>query len=171
MDRHTASLSPGSLLPCLLLLFLGVAVADEERPPSGEFSGQWNVTGRQQTLEFIDGRQVAITRHRGEVNLKQHDWLPGAFSSTCIGFSDSGTGGVVRCQWVDSADNRLFIEATTKFIEARSLVRGEIVGGSGKYEGISGTVELEAWTYVTPDETESRIYAYTDSLRGTWSFE
>lgn len=139
-------------------------------PSSGEFSGQWTVLGEEQTLAFVDGREVAILRHRGTVNLKQSDGLPRVFFSNCLGFRDSKTSSG-RCEWVDSNEDRLFIETTRELMGADDLVSGEIVGGTGRYSGIRGQIQLRVWMYTAPNKEEGVVQAFTDTLRGSWTFE
>lgn len=160
------------VLTHLALLLLPVVIhADQPLPASGQFTGQWNVTGEQQTMEFMDEREIAITRYRGQVNIKKGDGLPRSFFTECLSFGDTGGSGEARCEWVDSADEQIFIELTSRVVGSKGIVKGEIVGGSGKYHGIRGVFELEAWVYSTSNEEEREVTAYTDSLRGSWTFE
>ncbi len=163
------------LLPAGLaggLIFLaGIAVADSALPLSGEFSGQWSVTGEERSMEFLDNREVSILRHRGEVNLTTRNGLPRAFFSTCLGFSDSAEVGKARCAWEDSRGDRLYIEITSRFLGAKGQVEGKIVGGTGRYAGIHGLMRMDAWLYSSSNKEERDITAFTDSLSGSWTFE
>lgn len=155
------------LLP-LLLCLMG-AGPEEPLPRAGEFQGQWSVTGEEQTMDFLDGRQVSIVRHRGMVNLEKSGGLPRAFFSYCLGFRDTKTS-TARCEWVDSRDERLFIETTRALMGMDDLVTARIVGGTGRYAGIRGEIELRVWIYSAPNKEEGQVQAYSDSLRGSWSF-
>jgi hypothetical protein len=155
-------------LPVLLVL-LG-AGHDTSLPRKGTFSGEWTVLGREDTLDFVDSREVAISRHRGTINLKQTGGLPRTFFSNCLGFRDTKVSSG-RCEWVDANDDKLFIETKRQLMGADDLVRGDIVGGTGRYAGISGTIELRVWVYSAPNEEEGVIQAFTDSLQGSWTFQ
>ena len=155
----------------VLLLLHPAAVPADPLPDSGEFRGQWSVTGEQQSMAFIDGREITLTRYRGEVNIQESDGLGSAFFSQCLSFGDTGKGGSSRCQWVDSRDERIYIEITSRVVESKTLVRGTFVGGTGKYDGIAGSFELEAWIYAASNKEEREVTAYTDNLRGSWFFE
>ena len=155
----------------LLLLLAGAAMGDSALPSAGKFAGQWSVTGNERSMEFVDGRQISILRHRGEVNLTTRNGLPRAFFSTCLGFSDSAEAGKARCTWEDSRGDRLYIEITSRFLGAKGQVQGDIVGGTGRYAGISGLMQMQAWLYASPNKEERDITAFTDSLSGSWTFE
>ena len=152
------------------LLVPAVPCLGDELPAAGDFRGQWNVTGEQQRMDFIDGREITLTRYRGEVNIVESDGLPRAFFAQCLSFGDTGGTGSARCQWIDSQDERIYLELTSRVVESKSYVQGRLVGGTGRYAGISGAFELEAWVYTASNEEEREVTAYTDNLRGNWSF-
>ena len=167
-----ASTTIGSIRKGILLLWslLPVITANaEDLSRSGTFEGQWTVVGEEHEMQFAGGRQVYIVRHRGTVQLEASGELPRAMFSDCLGFGDSKTGATTRCKWTDTAGDHIYSELTaTEVVSHSETGRGKIVDGTGKYRGMQGEFEYEAWVYRAAIEEEGTIHAFTDTLRGEW---
>lgn len=140
----------------VLTLVLAVAFgshAQAQLPKQGTFSATLAVSGTPKAM-FRPGknRHVAIFQHLGVLT---NDAGKGPFhnmSSRCIGMADYQGDPVpikrvgkirVHCIWTDRQGDQIFISGGTDEARLRrpSKAAGNIVGGTGKYNGIEGTYE------------------------------
>ena len=128
------------------------------------------MVGEAQELEFADDRRIFIVRYTGNVKFDSSGGLPRSMYSECLGFGDSETGGLTRCKWVDTDGEHIYSELTEEIFGASRSIRGRIVGGTGKYQGLQGEFEFFAWVYAATIEEEGTIHGHTDTLRGEWRF-
>ena len=135
---------------------------------SGSFQAQWSIVGTQQGLDFGPARSLSIYEHSGTITVVRSDGLVGNAMSKCIGLGDSAKGDVSRCIWIDASGEKIFSELTARG-SSRSGTgsgRGTLVGGTGRFEGITGTYEID-WVDV-PSLDPERIESRSLSMKGEW---
>jgi hypothetical protein len=165
---RTAVALLGAMFLAMALLAPG-ALGANPLPREGSFQAQWSVEGSRELLELGPSRSASIFRHSGTVTVVRSDGLVGNALSKCIGMGDSSEGDVSRCVWIDSRGERIFSElrAVSSPNAQTGRGRGQITGGTGRFEGLSGGYELE-WVAV-PSLDETRIEARTLKMRGRWT--
>ncbi len=135
----------------------------------GTFEAQWSVEGTQEELDFAGVNSFAIFQHTGTVTVQRSNGFVANALSKCIGLRDDREGIVSRCVWVSSSGDQIFSKVTRHVGGPNSRAgtgHGQIVGGTGRFRGISGAYEL-SWV----NEWESRrdaIKGKTLSMKGNW---
>ncbi|HZV82195.1 MAG TPA: hypothetical protein VFF53_08515 [Geobacteraceae bacterium] len=131
------------------VLLLSISFLSEgHAADSGEFKGSWIANGTRTPFAFGTERQVFIYKITGHVNLhnaplgKKKD-----FWAECVGLADSVTGLVGRCVWKDLTGPEVYLTIQSDQLEQGSQVTGTIVGGSGRFAGISGDLSFN-WSSV-----------------------
>jgi hypothetical protein len=127
------------------------------------------VTGRVELLAFASGREAFIVRHHGQLFLTTHEGLPQAWATDCLGFGERGGDGEGRCVFTHGDGDAVYVELATVGLASGQRVRGKIVGGTGKYSGITGGFESPGWRYSASVSEEGVVQAFLDDLTGTWS--
>lgn len=186
-DRRPDGLRPGrrrGRAPALglLLLLAGLgwnaaagraetpAAAGPQLPRNGRFEGRWTVTAELQLLPFAGGRHAFIARHRGELFLTRRDGLPRAWASDCLAYGERGARAEGRCTFSDDDGDVVYAEIASAGLATGRPISGRLVGGTGKYHGISGEFRSPGWRYAEPVAEEGVVQAFMDELRGSWSF-
>lgn len=149
----------------------GQSPSVEAAPPAkGTFEAQWSVEGTQEKLDFAGLNSFAIFQHTGTVTVLRKNGFVANALSKCIGLRDDQEGIVSRCVWISANGDQIFSELKRISDQPRGRVgrgEGQIVGGTGRYQGISGSYELH-WV----DEWErspNAIKGKTLSMQGQWS--
>jgi hypothetical protein len=135
--------------------------AGEERA----FAGSWSATGTRQTIPTENEREAAVVMLSGAVVLARTGGLAAGFRGQVIGFDDSRGMAAGRAVWTDAAGNRVFSELRGEPMATGRRITGTITGGTGRYQGISGTYEL-TWQYVVRGEDDT-VQGRAVDLRGT----
>ena len=145
---------------------VGDSRADDK---SGTFSGTWVANGSKDTLSFGVNREAALFRLSGHVNLKNGVGNERDYWSECIGLADSETGSTIRCVWTGINDTKIFLVLKGEGLSRGNSVTGDIVGGTGTAEGITGMIQFE-WssmsTYSVNDITS--VGGYAKELSGSY---
>jgi len=141
------------------------------QPPAAAVPGQWlqfegalSATGTRQTLQLEPGHQVSTFRLSGWVLLGDRRSLGVGFRAEAIGLSDSVSGGLGRVVWTDDRGDQIFSELRGGPIASGVRATGTLVGGTGRYAGITGEYELR-WRWMIQTD-EGTISGRTESLRG-----
>jgi len=145
----------------------GPAKGPESAQPPGEwrtFEGTGTATGHRQTLQLGPDRKVSIVNLTGSLLLVGEQRLGQGFRSDVIGFSDSLKGGTAWSVWTDSRGDQIFGEFRGGRIGTGSRFTGTLLGGTGRYAGVTGEYEFE-WQYVI-DEEDGTIQGRITGLRG-----
>lgn len=147
----------------------GTASVDAAPPSRGSFDAQWSVEGSQSKLDFAGVNSFAIFQHTGTVTVQRDSGFVANAMTKCIGLRDAREGSVSRCVWITASGDQIFSELTNEIegAQARSGPgQGQIVGGTGRYQGISGTYKLR---WVNKLELNQRtIEGKTLSMQGEW---
>jgi len=159
------------LLPTLLAVGCGQPEPTTVMTPGDRipFSGNWSPTGTQQVLDLEAGHRAGIFRLNGSLVLTGKQRLTRAFRTDVIGFSDTGSGMVGRSVWTDEHGDRVFSELRGAAIGPGQRIEGNIIGGTGRYEGLRGEYGFE-WQRIGPvegDEIAGRVVGLTGWARVT----
>ena len=174
--RGTATATCRMALPLALLAFLlvsacgGPTKGPESAPPSGEwhtFEGTLNTTGHRQALRLGPDRKCTIFSMSGSLLLVGERRLGEGFQGKIIGFSDNTKGVGGWCTWTDTRGDQIFSEIQGEPIGAKRRILGTILGGTGRYVGITGEYEF-VWKLVVGDESadEADFQGRADDIRG-----
>ncbi len=109
---------------------------------SGIITGTWVANGRATNMVLGEERTASLVQLAGHVNLKEPVIGSTDFWGKCIGLADSETGGDVRCVWRSLDGFEIYLLLDTEPLEEGNRVTGEIIGGSEKAKGITGTIEF-----------------------------
>lgn len=145
----------------------GPAKEKEAAPARGEwrtFEGTGTATGQRQILTLGPDRKVSIVNLTGSLVLVGEQRLGQGFRSEIIGYVDSLKGGTAWSVWTDSRGDQVFGEFRGGPIGTGSRFTGTLLGGTGRYAGITGEYEFE-WQYVFEEEDGS-IQGRITGIRG-----
>jgi len=156
---------------CVNLLFLAQQsiVRDAESGETGTFTGSWTATGSKEILPFGEGRDTALFRIAGHVNLHDHIGNDYDYWSTCIGLADTVTGADVRCVWTSLHDDEIYLTLSGKLLTEGIPVTGKIIGGSNALQGITGSIQFQ-WSsmFSQSDNNTTNIGGYAKELSGSY---
>jgi hypothetical protein len=158
---------PLGLLALAALACGGPAKGPEAAKSPGEwqaFEGTGTATGHRQTLQLGPGRKVSIVNLTGSLLLVGEQRLGQGFRNEVIGYTDSLKGGTAWCVWTDSRGDQVFGEFRGGTLGTGSRFTGILLGGTGRYAGVTGEYEFE-WQYVF-DEEDGSIQGRIVGLRG-----
>lgn len=168
MRPRTSKTTPRASLLVVAALAFGPAAGAQEIPKEGSFDGRWDLVGKAQKIELGDERTVTVVKFEGAIVLTGHQrGLSRGFRTECVGLQDPKTGGLGRCVWKDRFDHEIWSEIESDSVGSTRKSRGRLVGGTGKFEGISGSFEFE-WVYMTPASKEGPVRGYATEIAGSW---
>ena len=134
---------------------------------SGEwrsFEGSWTATGTRHTLALEPGHQVSTFDLSGSLLLSGQHGLGVGFRAEVIGLADSQEGGLAHAVWTDERGDRVFSVLRGSALGTGIQITGTIVGGTGRYAGVTGEYQLR-WRWVVQTD-EGTVSGRTDSLKG-----
>ena len=166
----------GTGFPLTLFALVALAAAcggptkvPEVAPAPGEwraFEGTGNATGHRQTLHLGTDRKVSIVDLEGSLLLTGERRLGEGFRSEFIGYSDSVKGGAGWSVWTDSRGDKVFGELRGEPVGTGRRFAGTLLGGTGRYAGVTGEYEFE-WQYVI-DADDGTIQGRIVALHGRY---
>lgn len=167
MSRHGShsrlSRLVGLLITVTLFGPLSFAAAAEE----GTFTGTWIASGTRQIQDFAEGREVFTFHVKGHVNLRDNLGEVADFWSECSGLWDAETGNSARCVWRGLEGQKIYIVMDGQPLEEGVQITGQVVGGTGKLEGIEGTFSF-TWTSIFINADTDTLTGHTENLSGTY---
>lgn len=136
----------------------------------GSFTGSWMANGSKEVLELGKNRETALFKLAGHVHLtndkigKEKD-----FYAQCIGLSDFSTGSDIRCAWRNVDGQEIYLTLHGTRMEEGSRVTGNIVGGTGSFDGITGYLHF-TWTSMSFSQTsdETGIGGFSQDVSGSY---
>ena len=150
--------------PVMVALALAVAACgpSSEPPQSAalatgewrEFEGSWNAAGNRRAIPLGADRRGSIIDLRGSVLLTGPGRPGVGFRSDLIALSDSETGLIGRSVWTDDKGDQVFSELKGEGTAAKNRITGTVLGGTGRYAGITGSYEF-SWRFVIEAEDGS----------------
>jgi hypothetical protein len=155
---------------CGLLLLASSCFTSSHAAESGEFKGTMIANGTRTPFPFGDGRQVFTFRLGGHVSLQTPLGKKKDYWSECIGLADSITGVVGRCTWKDLDGPEIYLTIQSDKLQQGSQVTGTIVGGSGKFAGISGDLSFNWSSVITQTDADGsvNVTGQTRNLAGSY---
>lgn len=146
-------------------LAAAVSVAGPQSPGDWRFfEGTWSASGQRQVLPTVSGSPAGTFQLSGAVALTGGAGLSRGFRGEAIGFDD-GTGALVgQCVWTDEGGDRIYSQLKGETIASGRHVTGTVVGGTGRYSGLTGEFTL-VWQYVVEGESDT-FQGRTGNLRG-----
>jgi hypothetical protein len=160
---------------CAVGLALVAVACDQtaERPAAAgasaewrEFEGSWNAAGTRRTLQLGAGRTGSIIDLRGTMLLAGTGRPGVGFRAEVIALADNQTGLVGRGVWTDERGDQVFSELKGEGTKERNRITGTILGGTGRYDGATGTYEF-SWQFVIESEDGS-IQGRAVDLKGRY---
>ena len=144
-------------------LALAAAACGPATEPSGsvaasgewrEFEGSWNAAGTRRIITLGADRRGSIVDLTGTMLLAGPQRPGVGFRSEVIALADSETGLVGRSVWTDEHGDQVFSELKGEGTAAKNHITGTILGGTGRYAGVTGDYEF-SWQFVIEAEDGS----------------
>lgn len=135
--------------------------------PSGEwrdFKGSWNAAGTRHTIPLGAERKSSIIELRGTLLLAGAERPSVGFRSEVIALNDTETGLVGRGVWTDERGEQVFSELKGQGTAQQNRIEGTIVGGTGRYAGVTGSYEF-SWHLVI-ELGDGTVQGSTEDLKG-----
>ena len=118
------------------------------------FQGTWSASGTRQTLNLETNHRASIFELTGSVLLTGEQGLGVGFQARAIGLTDSLAGMQGRCVWTDERGDRVYSELKGEFVATGKHIEGTILGGTGRYTGVTGEYSFE-WQFIVESEDGS----------------
>ena len=112
-----------------------------------EFEGSWNAAGSRHTIPLGANRRGSIIDLRGSMLLSGPGRPGVGFRADVIALVDSETGLIGRGVWTDEKGDQVFSELKGEGTAANNHMTGTILGGTGRYAGVTGSYEF-SWQFV-----------------------
>jgi len=109
-------------------------------------------------------RKVATFNLSGSLLLTGERGLGEGFRIDAIGSTDSLKGSAGWFVWTDTRGDQVYSEIRGKRIATGARITGTLLGGTGRWAGVSGEYEFE-WKFVIESE-EGDIQGRISGLRG-----
>lgn len=142
------------------------AFAQWPEEDSGTFDAYWALSGTVHILELPDGALAAAGGLTGTVTVQTSQGPIPSFETECVFFSD-GSGGEGRCVWTGTSGDQILVGLKSDGPAGMGRVRGELTGGTGRFEGISGRFEFE-WNYQVSGGKDASLDGNTLTMRGRY---
>lgn len=161
----------------LVLSFSCLAVSESMVSPvlaagEGTFTGTCVANGSKEVLALGNDRETAIFKLSGDVNLSNKLGKESNYWSECIGLADSETGSDIRCVWRSLHGDEIYLTLKGTRLEQGSSITGSIIGGTGRAQGITGTLRF-TWTMMSfdllnDDTRRTGISGFSKDVSGTY---
>lgn len=133
-----------------------------------EFSGSWNAAGSRRSIPLGADRRGSIIELRGSMLLAGPGRPGVGFRADVIALVDTGTGLIGRGVWTDEKGDQVFSELKGEGTAANNHMTGTILGGTGRYAGVTGAYEF-SWQFVLESEGGA-IQGNAADLKGRFQF-
>ena len=162
-------LTQNRLCSALFVAFLifggGSAFPDSGRNEAEwhEFEGTLTAAGSRQLISLGGARQASIADYNGTLMLYGSSRPALGFGVKAIVLYDSATGLLGRAVWTDDTGNQVYSELRGDAGSSDHIL-GTFVGGSGRYQGATGTYEF-SWRFLLETE-DGTVQAQSMGLHG-----
>jgi len=136
----------------------------------GTFEGYWAVSGTLHVLSYKDGRTVTAGGLTGTVTVQTSEGSVPSATTDCVVFGDDKTGGTGRCVWTGISGDKAYVELSSQGQGGFGRVRGTFVGGTGKFEQLTGSFEFE-WNYSLSGGSDATLSGQTLMMRGRYKLK
>ena len=140
------------------------AVSGEQ---AGSFKGSWVASGKRQSFDFIEGRDVGTFKLAGNLSLKDEFGGIEDFWAECVGLTDSVDGSSVRCVWRSLTGEKAYSVLSGQPLKEGVKVIGEFVGGTGSLKGVTGAFTF-TWTSTFIDKDQGIFTGHTQDISGSY---
>ncbi len=145
-----------STLLLVALMLAGVAAASPSQAASDdaewhEFSGTWTAAGSRQVIGLGGDRRASVADYSGSLMLYGTSRPALGFRVEAVVLNDSTTGLIGRAVWTDETDSHVYSELRGEITPAGNRIVGTFVGGSGRYNGATGSYEF-SWRFLLEGE-------------------
>jgi hypothetical protein len=133
------------------------SLSTAETPSSGEwrtFQATWSASGVRQTLKLEPNHRASTFDLTGALLLTGDQGLGVGFQARAIGLTDSLAGMQGWCVWTDERGDKIYSELKGEFVATGNHIAGTILGGTGRYTGVTGEYSFE-WRFVVESEDGS----------------
>jgi hypothetical protein len=117
----------------------------------GAFEGEWSAAGTRTTLHLGPDHRAAVFHVTGSLLLTGERKIGVGFQAEAIGFSGGEAGMTGRCVWTDEQGDQVYSELEGAQVGTGNRVTGTILGGTGRFAGVTGDYAFE-WQYVVEAE-------------------
>jgi len=158
------------ILACGFLQLATPFLTHSQAAESGEFKGSMIANGTRTPFPFVEGRQVFTFKLGGHVSLQTAIGKKKDYWSECVGLADTTSGLVGRCVWKDLDGPEIYLTIQSDRLQQGSQVSGSIVGGSGKFAGISGDLSFNWSSVITQTDADGivNVTGQTKNLGGSY---
>jgi len=133
----------------------------------GTFTGFWTVSGSVHVLERGDKVVATAGRLAGTVVGNTSQGAIPSFETDCVVFSDTRERGIARCVWTGASGDQIYVDVTSDGPAGFGRARGEFVGGSGRFEGMTGAFQFE-WNYSLSRGSDATLDGHTLQMSGRY---
>ena len=116
-----------------------------------EFEGTWTAAGSRHVIRLGADRQASVASLSGTLLLSGASRPGVGFRAEAVVLNDSATGMVGRSVWTDERGEQVISELRGEGTATGNRITGNIVGGTGRYAGATGTYEF-SWRFVLETE-------------------
>jgi len=128
------------------------------------FEGTWSAAGTRKTIALGGERKGSLIDLRGSMLLAGPGRPGTGFRADVIALVDSQTGLAGRSVWTDERGDQVYGELKGEGTAARNRITGTLLGGTGRYAGVTGSYEF-SWQFVLEAEDGS-IQGRATGLKG-----
>lgn len=126
------------------------------------------IAGTRQSLHLGSGRSADVFRVGGSLALSGKNRPGRALNAEFIGLSDSQSGMQGRSVWTDDRNEKVFSEMSSDAGTTPRVIVGRIVGGTGRYAGLTGEYTFTWRPLVISDD--GSVAGRIDDLKGRAHF-
>jgi len=141
-------------------LLLALSACSPASPPEAtapgqgewhEFEGTWTAAGSRHVIRLGAERLASAATFSGTLLLSGAARPAVGFRAEAVVLNDSATGMVGRSVWTDERGEQVFSELRGEGWSTGNRITGNIVGGTGRFAGATGTYEF-SWRFVLQTE-------------------
>jgi hypothetical protein len=129
-----------------------------------DFEGTWTAAGSRQSIALGADRKASVSTLRGSLRLSGATRPAVGFRAEVVVLNDTATGMVGRAVWTDERGDQAWSELRGDGTATGSRITGTIVGGTGRYAGVTGNYEF-SWRFVLEAE-DGTVQGQSVGLKG-----
>jgi hypothetical protein len=129
-----------------------------------EFEGTLTAAGSRQSIALGPDRRASVSTLKGTLLLSGPVRPAVGFRAEAVVLNDSATGMVGRAVWTDERGDQVWSELRGEGTATGNRIVGTIVGGTGRFAGVSGSYEF-SWRFVLETE-DGTVQGQSVGLKG-----
>ncbi len=159
------------LVPAILLgAFLPIALSPSRADwpeNEGTLDAYWSVSGTVHILEREGEISAAAGRLTGTATIRTSQGPIPSFETDCVFFSTARKGGGGQCVWTGATGDQIYVDLSSQGPAGFGRARGVFAGGTGRFEGLTGSFEFE-WNYSVGPGTDALLDGHSVQMRGRY---